>query len=97
MIVVGCTPRWMGLSIELMFYERRYVPKKEVLVVEDDRGPSDLTRQIDELKQKVHDAELETSLIKAVGMNSPEMKALQQRVKELEAQLKLKEMRESGL
>ena len=66
-------------------------------MAEDDRGPSDLTRQIDELKQKVHDAELETSLIKAVGMNSPEMKALQQRVKELEAQLKLKEMRESGL
>ena len=63
----------------------------------DDRGFLDLTRQIDELKQKVHDAELETSLIKAVGQNSPEMKALQQRVKELEEQLQLKEMRESGL
>ena len=73
-----------------MFYERRYVPK-------DDRGFLDLTRQIDELKQKVHDAELETSLIKAVGQNSPEMKALQQRVKELEEQLQLKELRESGL
>jgi len=90
MIVGGCTPRWMDLSIELMFYERRCVPK-------DDRGFLDLTRQIDELKQKVHDAELETSLIKAVGQNSPEMKALQQRVKELEEQLQLKEMRESGL
>ena len=63
----------------------------------EDRGLLDLTRQIKDLKQKVHDAELETSLVKAVGMNSPEMKALQQRVKELEAQLKLKEMRESGL
>ena len=63
----------------------------------DDRGPSDLTRQIDELKQKVHDAELETSLVKAIGINSPEMKALQQRVKELEEKLKLKQMRESGL
>ena len=63
----------------------------------EDRGSLDLTRQIKDLKQKVHDAELETSLIKAVGMNSPEMKALQQRVKELEAQLKLKQMRESGL
>jgi len=73
-----------------MFYERKYVPK-------ENREPLDLTRQIEKLKQKVHDAELETSLIKAVGMNSPEMKALQQRVKELEAQLKLKEMRESGL
>ena len=65
--------------------------------MKDDRGLLDLTRQIDELKQKVHDAELETSLIKAVGQNSPEMKALQQRVKELEEQLQLKEMRESGL
>jgi len=73
-----------------MFYERRYVSK-------EDRGPSDLTRQIEELKQKVHDAELETSIVKAVGMNSPEMKALQQRVKELETKLKLKELRESGL
>ena len=65
--------------------------------MKDDRGLLDLTRQIDELKQKVHDAELETSLIKAIGQNSPEMKALQQRVKELEAQLKLKQLRESGL
>jgi predicted nuclease with TOPRIM domain len=65
--------------------------------MKDNRGILDLTRQIDELKQKVHDAELETSLIKAIGQNSPEMKALQQRVKELEAQLKLKELRESGL
>ena len=65
--------------------------------MKDDRGILDLTRQIDELKQKVHDAELETSLIKAIGQNSPEMKALQQRVKELEAQLKLKQLRESGL
>ena len=63
----------------------------------EDRGPLDLTRQIKDLKQKVHDAELETSLVKAIGINSPEMKALQQRVKELEAQLKLKEARESGL
>ena len=63
----------------------------------DDRGSRDLTRQIEDLKQKVHDAELETSLIKAVGMNSPEMKALQKRVQELEETLKLKQMRESGL
>ena len=63
----------------------------------EDRGPLDLTRQIKDLKQKVHDAELETSLVKAIGINSPEMKALQQRVKDLEAQLRLKEARESGL
>tara|TARA_R110002110_G_scaffold32738_1_gene113170 strand:- start:319 stop:519 length:201 start_codon:yes stop_codon:yes gene_type:complete len=66
-------------------------------VPKEDRGPLDLTRQIKDLKQKVHDAELETSLVKAIGINSPEMKALQQRVKDLEAQLRLKEARESGL
>ena len=35
------------------------------------------------LKQKVRDAELETSLVKAVGMNSPEMRAAQAKIKEL--------------
>ena len=71
-----------------MFYERRYVLK-------DDRGPLDLTRQIGELqceiaglKTKVHDAELETSLVKAVGMNSPEMKAAKAEIKELKETLK---------
>ena len=66
-----------------MFYERKYVPK-------DDRGPLDLTRQIGELqceieglKTKVHDAELETSLVKAVGMNSPEMKTAKEEINEL--------------
>ena len=50
----------------------------------DDRGELDLTKQIEVLTQKVHDAELETSLVKAVGMNSPEMKAAQKRIQELE-------------
>ena len=56
----------------------------------DDRGPLDLTRQIGELqceiaglKTKIHDAELETSLVKAVGMNSPEMKAAKKQINEL--------------
>ena len=62
---------------------------------EDDRGPLDLTRQIGELqceiaglKTKVHDAELETSLVKAVGMNSPEMKAAKKEIAELKETLK---------
>jgi len=56
----------------------------------DDRGPLDLTRQIGELqceiaglKTKIHDAQLETSLVKAVGMNSPEMKAAKEQINEL--------------
>ena len=71
-----------------MFYERRYVPK-------EDRGPLDLTRQIGELqceneglKTKVHNAELETSIIKAVGMNSPEMKAAKAEINTLKETLK---------
>ena len=66
------------------------VPKKK-----DDRGPSDLTRQIGELqceneglKTKVHDAELETSLVKAIGINSPEMKAAQAEINTLKETLK---------
>ena len=62
---------------------------------EEDRGPLDLTRQIGELqceiaglKTKVHDAELETSLVKAIGMNSPEMKAAQKKIIELKETLK---------
>jgi len=60
------------------------VPKYEELIKEkDDRGSLDLTRQIDELKQKVHDAELETSLVKAIGINSPEMKAAKEEINDL--------------
>ena len=63
-----------------MFYERRYVPKYEELVKQKE--------EINTLKNKVHDAELETSLIKAVGMNSPEMKAAKEKITELEETLK---------
>ena len=55
--------------------------------MKDDRGNLDLTRQIEELKKKVHDAELETSLVKAVGMNSPEMRALKAENEQLKADL----------
>ena len=71
------------------------MPKYEELIKKDDRGPLDLTRQIGELqceiaglKTKVHDAELETSLVKAIGINSPEMKAAQAEIMELKETLK---------
>ena len=54
----------------------------------EDRGPLDLTRQIKDLKQKVHDAELETSLVKAIGINSLEMKAAKKEIAELKETLK---------
>ena len=70
--------------------------------IKEDRGPLDLTLQIEKLKQKVHDAELETSLVKAIGINSPEMKAANKRIKELEKQIEdlvnpVQKARESGL
>ena len=40
------------------------------------------------IKQMIHDAELETSLVKAVGMNSPEMKAAKAEITELKETLK---------
>ena len=68
---------------------------ENIVKKKDDRGPSDLTRQIGELqceneglKNKVHDAELETSLVKAIGINSPEMKAAQKEIIELKETLK---------
>ena len=64
--------------------------KQTLVPKNDDRGPLDLTRQIGELqcenaglKQKVHDAELETSLVKAIGINSPEMKAAKEEINDL--------------
>ena len=42
----------------------------------EDRGELDLTLQVEKLKKRVREAEGETSLVKAVGMNSPEMRNL---------------------
>jgi len=39
------------------------------------------------LNNKVREAEGETSIVKAVGMNSPEMKALKKEVSDLKAEL----------
>ena len=55
--------------------------------MKDDRGDLDLTKQIEVLRKKVHDAELETSLVKAVGINSPEMKQAKADVKEIQDRL----------
>ena len=55
--------------------------------MKDDRGNLDLIKQIADLKKKVREAEGETSLDKAVGMNSPEMKALKKENEELKAEL----------
>ena len=55
--------------------------------MKDDRGDLDLTKQIEDLKKKVRDAEGETSLVKAIGINSPEMRALKAENEQLKADL----------
>ena len=47
----------------------------------------ELSTQIKELRKKSEDAVLETSLVKAVGMNSPEMKEAVRTIKNLEIRL----------
>lgn len=44
---------------------------------------TDLTKQIEVLTKRVQEAELETSLVKAVGINSPEMRALKKELNEV--------------
>ena len=55
--------------------------------MKDDRGNLDLIKQIEDLKKKVRDAEGETSLVKAIGINSPEMRALKKENEDLKANL----------
>jgi len=58
--------------------------------VKEDRGDQDLTKRIDvlqkenkELKKRAEEAEGENTIIKGIGNNSPEMKALQKENQEL--------------
>jgi|TARA_B110000046_G_C12836170_1_gene331573 uncharacterized membrane protein (DUF106 family) len=44
---------------------------------------TDLTKQVEDLTKRVQEAELETSLVKAVGINSPEMRALKKELNEV--------------
>ena len=71
-----------------------YVPREDELKYED-RGPLDLTRRVEELekelaiqKERAQAAELETSLVKGTGMNSPEMLNAKKEIKELKELLK---------
>ena len=47
----------------------------------------ELSTKIIELNKKIREAEGETSIVKAVGSNSPEMRELQARVKQLDSSL----------
>ena len=42
----------------------------------EDRGEQDLTLQVEKLKKRVEEAEGEVTIVKGIGMNSPEMRAM---------------------
>ena len=54
----------------------------------EDRGEVDLTQQVKELKKKVEEAEGKTSIVKTIGMNSPEMKEKDKLIQELRMRIR---------
>ena len=50
--------------------------------MKEDRGELDLTLQVEKLKKRAEEAEGELTIIRGIGINSPEMRALQKSVKE---------------
>ena len=61
--------------------------KNRPLDTMDEVAYRELQRENEKLKDKVRVAEGETSIVKGIGMNSPEMKALKAENEELKAQL----------
>ena len=70
-------------------YQRENVAlmKNRSLDTMDEMAYRELQAENKKLKDKVRVAEGETSIIKAVGINSPEMKALQKEIEKLKADL----------
>ena len=54
----------------------------------EDRGEQDLTLQVEKLKKRVEEAEGETSIVKTIGMNSPEMKEKNKLIQELRMRIR---------
>jgi len=48
----------------------------------EDRGEQDLTLQVEKLKKRVEEAEGEVTIVKGIGMNSPEMRAMKKSLEE---------------
>ena len=69
------------------------MPKYEELVKEKNKGPISIDElakkynmsvtDVKSVRQMVHNAELETSLVKAIGINSPEMRAAKEEINNL--------------
>ena len=56
--------------------------------MKEDREDVDLTQQVKELKKKVEEAEGETSIVKTIGINSPEMKEKDKLIQELRMRIR---------
>ena len=54
----------------------------------EDRGELDLTLQIEKLKKRAEEAEGELTIIKGIGMNSPEMKEKDRLIQELRMRIR---------
>ena len=54
----------------------------------EDRGELDLTLQIEKLKKRAEEAEGELTIIKGIGMNSPEMKEKDRLIQELRRRIR---------
>ena len=61
--------------------------KNRPLDTMDEVAYRELQAENEKLKKRTHEAEGETSIVKGIGSNSPEMKALKERVKELDNSL----------
>ena len=54
----------------------------------EDRGELDLTLQVEKLKKRVEEAEGELTIIKGIGINSPEMKEKDKLIQELRMRIR---------
>ena len=54
----------------------------------EDRGEQDLTLQVEKLKKKVEEAEGALTIIKGIGINSPEMKEKDRLIQELRMRIR---------
>ena len=77
------------IDTQVSVEEARQILNDKYGVPSEDRGPLELTLHIEKLKKKVMDVECEMSLIKAVGINSPEMRAAKQEIQELKKDNKI--------
>ena len=56
--------------------------------MKEDRGELDLTLQIEKLKKRAEEAEGELTIIKGIGINSPEMKEKDRLIQELRMRIR---------